>query len=53
MTKTKQKAKYNEDKRRVKEVWMTEMESNEKNQESNEENYDTMSVPSHFKRYTI
>ena len=46
LTKTEQKAKYNELKRELKQIWSTEMESEGKNQEN-------MSVPSHFKRYMI
>ena len=46
LTKTERRAKYNELKRELKQVWSMEMESEGKNK-------DTMSVPSHFKRYTI
>lgn len=46
LTKLERKAKYNEHKRRLQEIWTTEMESEE-------ETRDTMSVPSHFKRYTL
>ena len=46
LTKTERKAKYNELKRELKQIWSTKMESEDENQEN-------MSVPSHFKRYTI
>ena len=46
LTKTERRARYNELKRELKQVWSTEMESEGENQ-------DNMSVPSHFKRYTI
>ena len=46
LTKLERKAKYNELKRTMKEVWTTEMESDE-------DKKDTQSLPSHFKRYTV
>ena len=46
LTKTEWRARYNELKRELKQVWSTEMESEGENQ-------DNMSVPSYFKRYTI
>ena len=46
MTKTERNAKYNEYKRQIKDIWTTECESEE-------EEGDSISVPSHFKRYTI
>ena len=46
LTKLERKAKYNELKRTMKEVWTTEMESEE-------DNKDIQSLPSHFKRYTV
>ena len=46
LTKTERKAKYNELKRTMKEVWTTEMESEEDQKE-------THSLPSHFKKYTV
>ena len=47
MTKLEQKIKFNEQKRVMKEVWTTEMESDELDTK------DGVSVPSHYKRYTI
>ena len=46
LTKTEWKAKYNELKWELKQVWSTEMESEDKKQEN-------LSVPSHFNSYTI
>lgn len=46
MTKLERKAKYKEHKRRLPQVWTTEMESKK-------DEHDAISVPSHFKRYTI
>jgi len=46
MTKFERKAKHSEQKQVMKEIWITEMESEE-------ETKGTRSVPSHFKRYTI
>ena len=47
MTKLEQKAKSNEQKRIMKEVWTTKMESNDS------EMKDSIGVPSHYKKYTI
>ena len=46
MTRVERKAKYNERKRMIRDIWTTEMESLS-------EADDGISVPSHFKRYTI
>ena len=46
MTKTERKAKYNEHKRRLQQIWTTEFESEESKNEM-------ASAPSHFKKNTI
>ena len=46
MTRLKRKQKYKEQKQILKELWTTEMEDSSENNEG-------ISVPSHFKRYTI
>ena len=46
LTMIERRAKYNELKRTMKEVWTTEMESDEDKKE-------IQSLPSHFKRYTV
>ncbi|MCO5564364.1 hypothetical protein L7F22_018024 [Adiantum nelumboides] len=47
MTKTERKSEYNKLKKTLKDVWTTEMETDE------EVNSDKMDVPSHYKKYTI
>ena len=46
MTKTERNAKYKEHKRWLQQIWTTEFESEESENEM-------ASVPSHFKKYTI
>ena len=46
LTKTQREAKCSEFKRTMKEMWTTQMESENDNEE-------IQSLPSHFKRYTI
>ena len=46
MTRLERKKKYKEQKQILKELWTIEMEDSSKNDEG-------ISVPSHFKRYTI
>ncbi|MCO5570330.1 hypothetical protein L7F22_024049 [Adiantum nelumboides] len=47
MTKTERKSEYNKLKKTLKDVWTTEMETDE------EVNLDKMDVPSHYRKYTI
>ncbi|MCO5581547.1 hypothetical protein L7F22_035435 [Adiantum nelumboides] len=47
MTKTERKSEYNKLKKTLKDVWTTEMETDE------DVNLDKMDVPSHYKKYTI
>ncbi|MCO5581702.1 hypothetical protein L7F22_035591 [Adiantum nelumboides] len=47
MTKTERKSEYNKLKKTLKDVWTTEMETDE------DANSDKMDVPSHYKKYTI